>query len=268
MTGNTRSGASLSTFEQGFADVERAADAAVKAATALAASAKQLVKAAQDGDIAKIRRLSEKLGAAAQAAGQDVANARSAWRLSPEDEQTYLAEHYEEELISAAKAAGLEIRRSEERLVAYPALLRILPSDGAVQINRKKVSTIRPSKLIASLKAEQQKKPRFTAERFIESLYAAYRLVVGKEQMGKPALLGAIYEALTLLPGGTTAYDKSEFGRDIFLLDRSGIVRTKSGAQLSLPASTGTKTTSKTFTFVAPDGELVTYYGVSFSEAS
>jgi hypothetical protein len=54
----------------------------------------------------------------------------------------------------------------------------------------------------------------------------------------------------------------------LFLLDRSGVKTTKSGAGYSLPASTGTKSAKGTYSFVAPDGETVSYYGIKFSEAS
>jgi hypothetical protein len=91
-----------------------------------------------------------------------------------------------------------------------------------------------------------------------------YRLLVGPEY-GKTAALSNIYETLTLLPGSTATYDQTDFVRDIFLLDRSGITKTKAGALYSLPASTGTKATKGTFSFVAPDGETVTYYGIRFN---
>ena len=73
---------------------------------------------------------------------------------------------------------------------------------------------------------------------------------------------------LRILPGSTASYDQTDFVRDLFLLDRSGVTRTKSGASCSLPASTGTKGAKGTFSFMAPDGETVTYYGIRFSEVS
>jgi hypothetical protein len=70
-----------------------------------------------------------------------------------------------------------------------------------------------------------------------------------------------------MLPGSSAAYDHTDFVRDLFLLDRSGVNRTRSGANFSLPASTGTKG-GKALSFVAPDGETVTYYGIRFTEVS
>ena len=51
----------MSTFEQGFAEVERAADSVLRALSDQAKQARQLKKAAQQGNIAAMRRLSERV---------------------------------------------------------------------------------------------------------------------------------------------------------------------------------------------------------------
>ena len=51
----------MPTFEQGFAAVETAAEAAEAAAKKLAATARRLRKAAQEGAIGKLRREGEQL---------------------------------------------------------------------------------------------------------------------------------------------------------------------------------------------------------------
>ncbi|MHB1126398.1 MAG: hypothetical protein ACYC2T_05495 [Bacillota bacterium] len=258
----------MTTFERGFADVERAATAAAKASGALVTVAKQMQKASLDGDIAKIRKASERLTVALDAARQEVANARSAWPFTPEEEEVYLRDEYERELLDVAGTEGLQIRRHDERLVVFPSVIRILPAERAVKIDRNRVPTVRPSKLVAILKVNQTKKPRFGSERFLEALYRAYHLLTGKKGAGTTVPLYSIYEAFTLPPGATTEYNNSDFGRDLFLLDRSGLTQTKSGAEFSLPASTGVKEAKakKIFLFVAPDGETVTYYGIRFTE--
>lgn len=260
----------MSTFEHGFADVERTATAAAKASGILGKWAKQMQKAAQDGDIAKIRKASERLSVALEAARQECANTKSAWPFTPEAEEAYLREEYERELLDVAGAEALQIRRQDERLVVYPSVLRIIPAERAVSIDRNKVPTIRPSKLVAMLKANQTKKPRFASERFLEALYRAYRLLTVKDGAGTTIPLHRIYEALTLSPGAAAEYNRSDFGRDIFLLDRSGLTQTRSGAKFSLSASTGIKgAKGKTiFLFIAPDGETVPYYGIRFTEAN
>lgn len=253
------------TFEQGFAEVEQAASAAGKVVGVLAGAVRQLARASSEGDISKMRKASERLATTLESARQDVLKARSAWPFSPDEEELYLRESYVTEVIDRAKAENLHIQQRDEGLLAFPSILRILPSERAVRINRKKVPAIRPSHLVKTLKAIQSRKPKATAEHLLEVFHRAYRLVVGNEY-GKTVTLVSIYDALTLLPGSTAIYDQTDFVRDLFLLDRSGVTRTKSGATCSLPASTGTKKAKSAYSFIAPDGETKSYYGIRFSE--
>ena len=258
----------MSTFEQGFADTERSAESSVKAASTVAAIAKQLHKAARQGDIAAIRRLTERLATAAEAARQEVGNARTAWPFSPDEEEAYLRDGYEDELLDTAAAAGLRIDRRDGALVSFPSIVRILPQARALKVDRRKSPALRPSTVVEALKVNQTKKPAFATERFLETLYRSYRLIVGASAQGSVAPLATIYESLTLLPGSAVEYGTSDFARDLYLLDRSGVSRTKSGARVSLPASTGTKTARGVLTFVAPDGQVMTYYGIRFDGAT
>jgi hypothetical protein len=255
------------TFESGFADTERAATATTKVVATLAAAARQFHKAAVEGDILKMRKMAERLSTVLEATRQEVGNARSAWPFSQEDEEAYMKESFAAEVIEAAKKDGLNIQQRDEGLVAFPSILRILPGDRAAKINRKKVQGIRPSHLVKTLKAIQARKPKASTELFLEVLHRTYRLLAGPDY-GKTIALSGIYETLTLLPGSNTSYDQTDFVRDLFLLDRSEVSKTRNGASYSLPASTGTKSTRGTYSFVAPDGETVTYYGIRFSEVS
>ena len=116
-------------FEQGFADVEKAAAEAEKAAKSLAAAAKAMVRAAQEGDIGTIGRNAQKLGDAAEAAAQDAAKARNAWPFSPEAEEGFLQDGYTAELLDAAETAGLKMQPRDGVLVSYPFIIRILPGE-------------------------------------------------------------------------------------------------------------------------------------------
>lgn len=251
-------------FEQGFADVERAAGAAERAAKALAAAAKAMVRAAQEGNIGAINRGGQRLNDAAQAAAQETHNACSAWPFSEQTEEQFLAEEYTRELLAAADAVGLKMQHRDGLLLSYPFIIRILPAERAVRINKTKFPGLRPSRLAAKLKADQERKSRAAVGPFLEALLAAYELVAGKHDKGAGVPLMRIYRALTMLP--TSDYTKDDFARDLFSLDRSGVTRTRSGAKLSLPASTGTKAPGSTFVCVAPDGEVVTYYAIRFTQ--
>jgi hypothetical protein len=225
-------------------------------------------KAAAEGDIARLRRAAERLVSAMEVARQDVANAKTAWPFSEADEKEYLAESYEQELLEESTRAGLRIHSRDARLLVYPSILQILPSDLAVRVDRKKMTAIRPSHMVRTLLANQSRRSGYRPERFLEALYSAYRIIAGRQGLGTVIQLAQVYEAFTLQPGSALEYGKADFARDIFMLDRSGVNRTRSGARFALPASTGTRGGgSNVFTFVSPEGEVVRYYGVQFTEA-
>ena len=77
--------------------------------------------------------------------------------------------------------------------------------------------------------------------------------------------LARIYEIFTSLPGSSREYDKTEFARSLYFLESNGPSHTKSGARVTFPSSTGTRSASGTFPFVGPDGQVITYYGIQFS---
>ncbi len=255
------------TFEQGFAEAERSAGAATKVAAALTGAAKQMEKAAAEGDLFKMKKAADRVATLVDSMRQEALNARAAWPFTAEEEENYLRESYAAELIAAAELANLPIQRRDEGLIVFPSVVRVLASERAIKLNRKKVQALRPSRLIKTLRDIQARKQRGTPESLLEVLHRAYRLVAGNEY-GKTVTLVSLYEALTLLPGATASYDQTDYVRDLFVLDRSGVTHTKSGATFSLPASTGTKGGKGVYTFVAPDGETVSYYGIRFVEAA
>jgi hypothetical protein len=168
--------------------------------------------------------------------------------------------------MEAAAHKGIKMRRLGGDLIAYPVALRVLPRERSILIDGKKFSILRPSVVLEMVAEQQRRKPEVASERFLEVLYAAYRTVCGKDGLGQPVTLARIYEVLTLLPGSASAYTEIEFVRDICVLDHQGPRQTKSGAVVSLPASTGAKDQRRVYSFVGADGEAVQYYGVQFSE--
>jgi hypothetical protein len=234
-------------------------------------------KAAQEGNISTLRRASERLSSSAEIAQQEVFNAVNTWPFSPETEEEYLRESYKSELLSLAGGAGITLNQRDDRLICFPSILRVLPADKSVRIDRKRVPQVRPSKLLAILKNNQTRPRKFRSEAFLEAIYNVYRnLVAGDRQgrlmnegrSGQVVALSRIYEMLTSLPGSRGEYDPTDFARDLYLVDAAGIRQVRSGAAVSFPASTGTRSQRGTFSFVSAEGEVVTYYGIQFTEAA
>ena len=260
-------------FEQAFSDMEKAAASAAKSATDLTKLARALEKAAKDGNIAAAKRAQRSMSEAINSLRQEVSNSVESWPFGEDEEQRYLNDEYVQELRTVAAGRGLDIYERDGRMIAHPSVVRVLPSSRAVRIDRKQVSTIRPSRLTDILLDIQKKPPRFPAARFLESLYLVYSEITREEgpnrmvaaHQGRVVQLERVYRLLTSQPGSDREYNRTDFTRDLYLLDRDGPRTTRGGLQVSFPASSGTRGSQGVFSFVAPDGQVVTYYGIQFS---
>lgn len=163
----------------------------------------------------------------------------------------------------------MNIFEEGDRLYCYPHLIRVLPADRAVIIDKTRERRLRPSFLVSHLKDLQNKPVRFRPEAFLESLWHAYEVTV-QRRPSKDMFAGAviplleIYELLTLLPGQSKEYSLQEFARDVYLLDKSDVNRTRSGGTVSWPASSGTRSTGKAITVITQEGREQKYFGIAF----
>ena len=260
-------------LEQAFRDTERAAGSVSESARRVGLQARALARASKTGNISAMKRAQAGLDDAVNTLMQNAANA-SHWSLSEDEEEQYMADGYSEELRRAAGEQGLDIYERDGNLVSYPSIVRIIPRERAVRIDRKKVSNIRPSHLAGQLVANQKRTSGFSSARFLESLYAVYDDITRGDASsrmvksgGEVVRLSRIYSLLTSLPGASREYGRGDFARDLYVLDSDGPSRTRRGAEVSFPSSTGTRTRqSDLFEFIGPDGHSVTYYGISFRE--
>ena len=266
----------MDSFERAFCDTESAADSTIHVGSgSVTKLAKLLQKAAKIGNITAIKRNQRNLEAALEVLTQTATNAVQSWPFEAGEEEQYLRDGYAAELRSAASVRGLEIHERDGRMVSHPSIVRILPGERAVRIDKKKVSTIRPSHLTGILLQNQKKPARFPSGRFLEALYKVYSRLVRVESPGRmmergPGLvvpLAGIYEMFISLPGVSRDYTTMEFARDLYQLETSGLMKTKSGSTVSFHASTGTKSGRDVFSFVGPEGQEIKYYGVRFVEA-
>jgi hypothetical protein len=114
----------------------------------------------------------------------------------------------------------------------------------------------------------QEKPSKFKPEAFLECLFTSYEILAAAKGKGTTinefvVRLQDIYKMLTLLPGQNKNYTIQEFARDIYLLDKSRVNKTKRGFRMGFRASTGTKVGSP-ITVVTESGSEKKYYGISF----
>lgn len=255
-------------LEEALAKTESDADAACKAATTTVSSLKKFRAAAHSGDLRELRKTIEAADQAITALRQQFANAKEGWDF---DEEAYLSgRDFLSEILQTAKQVGVKVFEQDDRLYCYPFLIRILPKERSVLIDKAREKRLRPSVLVSHLKDLQNKPVRFNPETFLECLFSAYSTAVaarGKGLFGTGIVVKLldIYRLLTLLPGQSKEYSLQEFARDIYLLDQSRVARTKKGLVVSFPASTGTKSTPSPIIVITQSGHEKKYYGIAFA---
>lgn len=253
------------TLEAALAATEGQADRVLRAATALVRELRRAKANAASGELRDLRRALE----AAEVSAAGVADAARSLRAGfTIDEQAYLASGaYTKELLAAAADAGVEVSEEDDRILAYPSLVRVLPADAALEIDRRRERRLRPSVVARLLAAAQGRGPRFRPEAFLDSIRAAYELVVSREGVRADAVvrLVDVWSVLTLLPGQGREYTRQEFARDLYLLDSSGVTSTpRSDRVLRWSASTGTRGAG-VLTTVARGGQQQRYWGIAFT---
>jgi hypothetical protein len=257
-------------LEGAFAKAESDVEIALKAATNVLSALRRFRGAARQGKVRELRAAGEAAKRSIQVLDQEIANVAESWEF---DEEGFLQSGgFVDELIARADRDGVRISQQDNRLYCYPVLLRVLPAERAVLIDKARERRLRPSVLVRLLRDLQKRPARFKPLDFLHSLHAAYRVAV-QQQPGR--LVGTsviplldIYELLTMLPGQAREYSRQEFARDLYLLDQSGETRTKTGDRLEFHASTGTRLRRGTLSVVTQTGQEKKYYGISFTRAA
>jgi hypothetical protein len=257
-----------SSLEQALAKTEAEADAACKAATAVLRTLKKFRSAAQLGNLRELQKAIDTAGQTIADLERQFTTAKVGWDF---DEDAYLSNGlFVAEVLAAATQAGVHIYERDDRLYCYPSLIRVLPNDRAVVIDKARERRLRPAVLVRHLQELQNRPVRFKSEAFLESLHDAYSTAVktrGKERRDTAAIvpLVEIYNLLTLLPGQAKEYARQEFARDLYLLDQSGVTAVRNGAAVSFHAARGNEAASKVIPIVTKDGQAKIYYGISFT---
>ena len=127
-------------LEGTLARVERAVEASSKAVASLARELKRAHAAAAVGQVRELRRA---LDAVQAMAGDVVERVGAAARAYDVDEVDLLVSGaYAKELLAAAEAADVAMFAEDDRLLCYPSIVRVLPGDLALEIDRKRARGI------------------------------------------------------------------------------------------------------------------------------
>lgn len=228
------------------------------------AAVAKLQKAVLSGNVRDLEKLRQSARNAAAVATQRAADCVPLTF----DAATHLRNGYLDELEDAARKSNVKLYERDGVLFCYPSLVRLEPELMAVRIDKKLEANIRPSVLVAQLKKAQSTEPKSKPERFIEALANAYLLLRARKNLENyiDLPLSEVHDLLTLLPGLVKEYSLLDFTRDLYFLDISGVVETKNGLRMSLPASTVSRERSvKILPFVTRDGHEKQYAAIRFT---
>ncbi|MGH9063921.1 MAG: hypothetical protein ACRD0L_08155 [Acidimicrobiales bacterium] len=254
------------TLEHALGAVEEEAEAALRP---LVAATKQARRAKSAAAVGQVRELAQALDAAVALADQALEAARelrAGWRFDVP--QWFASGEYTKELLAAAAEAGLGPIEEDQRILCYPAVVEVQASEASVAIDKKKDRRVRPSVVVSHLASLRERSSKLKEAAFIESLAAAYDLLVAAKgrRPGVPVKLVEVHRVLTLRPGAAREYTKQELARDLYLLDQSGVVHVKDGRRMTLPASATTRATGAVLTTVTRRGQAKVYAAIAFVE--
>lgn len=252
-------------LEEALQAAERDADAAIKSLSEALKMARKAKSAAAVGHIRELRQAMDGAALLAEEASARVGELRGTWQFDVPG--WFSSGEYAKELLASAAEAGVRAFESDDRILCYPVVVQVSADDATVVIDKQKDRRVRPSVVVRHLEALQERPAKFTPKAFIETLASAYDFVVGAKGLrpGAPAKLVDVHHVLTLLPGAARDYTRQELARDLYLLDQAGLVETKTGRRMSLPASALTRG-SGVLTTVTRNGQTKVYAGLAFTD--
>ncbi len=181
-------------LEQSLQSFQEQVETSLQNVNALTRRLKKLSGAAHTGDLREIAKGLGEIDALAAAARDLVGKLEFGF-----DEESYFPDRFLEEIVEASAAAGMKLFALDGKLYCYPLLVRVKAAERSVQIGKKTERGVRPSALLAKLRAMQTKPARFKPESFLELLYKVWKRCMREDRRVVP--LNEIYDLLTLMPG-------------------------------------------------------------------
>ncbi len=219
----------MRTLDSVLDTVGEAVSGAITSTSELTKTLKQTRSAAITGKLADIDKTIAQAKQQLGILSERLAILESSWNF---DAARYFESGaYEQELLAVMADAGMKPVDRDGRILSYPSILRVMPSDQSLEVDRKKERRVRPSFVAAELKKRRDRKTGIPPERLVEILYRAYdALVAGKKGTGVVRVMD-IYDLLTQLPQARE-YTRPEFGRYLVRLGMSEVRAPRAGKRI------------------------------------
>ena len=147
------------------------------------------------------------------------------------DGREYMANgDFTEQMIECCKQLDVDVQGDFPTYEMFPCRITVNPETQDVTVDKKRMSCLRPSKLVSDIKKELDKlsKAQFNAQLFAKELAAAYDLAIMKASRKKPCAGDApqyasdLYNILTPMRRYKKEYTKNAFAFDLARLYAEG----------------------------------------------
>jgi hypothetical protein len=130
-------------LEKALAKTEADVEATLKTAVSVVNSLKKFRINIKMGNLRDLKKTIESAEQAIASLKQQFINTKEGWNF---DSDNYvMSRAFIEEIKEMSQSLGVRMFEQDERLYCYPFLLRILPTELAVQIDKQKERRLRPS---------------------------------------------------------------------------------------------------------------------------
>ncbi|MCL2153642.1 MAG: hypothetical protein FWH57_11935 [Oscillospiraceae bacterium] len=183
---------------------------------------KKLQKCLADGDVGTLPKLFNTLREASQE--REEALIRLEALAEGFDGQEYMANgDFAAQMLEYCRLLEVDVHGSYPTYEMFPCRVTINPETQDVSVDRKRMSCLRPSKLVSDIKKELDKlaKASFNAPAFAKELSAAYDIAIIKASRKKALAADAslylsdLYEFLTPMRRHKKEYTKHNFAYDL-----------------------------------------------------
>ena len=142
-------------LESALAATEERVDAALSAVASVMRELRRAKVSASRGQVRDLRRALEASVSRVEEVARVTADAAESFDV---DEHEHLATGgYAKELLAEAAARDVAMFEADERLLCYPSLIKVLPADAAVEVDRRRERRLRPSVLVRAARRPRRR---------------------------------------------------------------------------------------------------------------
>ncbi len=153
----------------------------------------------------------------------------------------YMDGEFTQQMLDACAAREIDVIGESPVFEMFPYRVRIDAENQEVYLDRKKITTMRPSALVDTVASNREKlmKAGFNAQKFADELAEAYDLAVLKlgKREGADIYLNNVYKLMVPMGRFRRDYDQYNFAFDIARLYDSDVEETKTGRRWQFGSS-------------------------------